>query len=79
MPSHTEEGCFSEWPVFAFAVDLGSIRSTSSPVVWVVGYVRDPALKYTTPAGSSQLRRPYYRTQYDNAVDVVRLMRSGVA
>ncbi|EPT04923.1 hypothetical protein FOMPIDRAFT_1057715 [Fomitopsis schrenkii] len=60
-----------DWPVFALAVDLGSISSTSSPVVWAVGYVRDPALNYTTPTGYAQPRHPYYRTQYDNAEDML--------
>ncbi|KAI1795669.1 hypothetical protein LXA43DRAFT_991614 [Ganoderma leucocontextum] len=58
--------------VFALAVDLGTIKSTSSPVTWSIGYVRDPSITYTTSTGAIQQRRPYYVTQYndiDNAID----------
>ncbi|KAI1795667.1 hypothetical protein LXA43DRAFT_731775 [Ganoderma leucocontextum] len=59
------------FPVFALAVDLGTIKSTASPVTWSVGYVRDPSITYTTATGAIQQRRPYYVTQYSNIGDVI--------
>ncbi|KAJ3568844.1 hypothetical protein NP233_g5444 [Leucocoprinus birnbaumii] len=40
------------WPGFAHATDLGTISSISQPdpVVWAVGLVRSPLLRYTGPA-----------------------------
>ncbi|PCH43429.1 DUF1793-domain-containing protein, partial [Wolfiporia cocos MD-104 SS10] len=60
-----------DYPAFAFAVDLGLIKSTANPVVWALGYVRNPAIEYTTPTGESQLRYPYWATQYSSVSDVV--------
>ncbi|KAM5545433.1 hypothetical protein V8D89_000471 [Ganoderma adspersum] len=58
-------------PVFALAVDLGTISATDSPVTWSVGFVRDPSILYTTAAGATQKRRPYYVTQYSKIEDVI--------
>ena len=63
------------YTVFGLAVDLGTIQSTSSPVTWSIGYVRDPAITYTTATGALQQRRPYYVTQYANISDVVSTCR----
>ncbi|KAM5540214.1 hypothetical protein V8D89_006033 [Ganoderma adspersum] len=57
--------------VFAFAVDLGTIQSTASPVTWSIGYVRDPSITYTMPGGAVQQRKPYYVTQYKSVEDAV--------
>ena len=62
---------FGTFTVFALAVDLGTIKSTTSPVTWSVGYVRDPSITYTTATGAIQQRRPYYVTQYKSIDDVV--------
>lgn len=51
-------------PVFAISVDLGKIQSTTSPVTWAVGYVRDPSIAYTAPDGTMQDLSPYYTTRY---------------
>ncbi|KAI8993903.1 DUF1793-domain-containing protein [Trametes punicea] len=50
--------------VFAIAVDLGEIQSTSAPVTWAVGYVRNPTIKYTTADGITENLSPYFVTQY---------------
>ncbi|KAM5534566.1 hypothetical protein V8D89_011770 [Ganoderma adspersum] len=61
------------FPVFALAVDLGTIKSTNdTPITWSVGYVRDPSIKYTTVTTATEQRRSYYVTQYadiDDAID----------
>ncbi|KAM5540211.1 hypothetical protein V8D89_006030 [Ganoderma adspersum] len=59
------------WSVCGFAVDLGTIQSTTSSITWSVGYVRDPSITYTAPGGAVQQRRPYYVTQYPAVEDVV--------
>ncbi|KAJ3555355.1 hypothetical protein NM688_g2626 [Phlebia brevispora] len=59
------------YPVFAMAVDLGTISSTSSPVMWAVGAVRDPAIGYTGFGGTEQYCRPYWSSQFKTAVDAV--------
>jgi len=63
-----------DFPVFGISVDLGSIQSTTSPIVWAVGYVRDPSINYTTGKGETQLRSPYYATQYSTIDDVVSMV-----
>ncbi|KAK7026403.1 hypothetical protein VNI00_015638 [Paramarasmius palmivorus] len=49
------------WPVFAFAKDLGTIKSTSQPVVWAVGYARTPVVRYSV---TSEELQPYWTTRY---------------
>lgn len=55
---------FSAGPAFAFAIDLGQIQSTSNPVAWTVGFVRDPSILYTAPNGATEQLRPYFVTKY---------------
>ncbi|CDO69210.1 hypothetical protein BN946_scf185042.g112 [Trametes cinnabarina] len=50
--------------VYAIAVDLGVIQSTSNPVTWAVGYVRNPTIQYTTADGITQKLSPYFVTKY---------------
>ncbi|KAK7461365.1 hypothetical protein VKT23_008542 [Stygiomarasmius scandens] len=47
--------------VFGISVDLGTITSTSEPVVWGLGLVRDPITTYPSASGSSlNSYRPYF-------------------
>ncbi|KAH9914014.1 uncharacterized protein B0H18DRAFT_887524 [Fomitopsis serialis] len=59
-----------DWPVFPISVDLGSVASLDSPVVWTVGYVRDPSISYTL-SGNTVSLRPYYTTQYPTTEDAL--------
>ncbi|KAJ3539023.1 hypothetical protein NM688_g6428 [Phlebia brevispora] len=59
------------FPVFAMAVDLGTISATSSPVMWALGMVRDPAVLYTGFGAIDQYCRPYWSSQFETAVDAV--------
>ncbi|KAK7470513.1 hypothetical protein VKT23_001939 [Stygiomarasmius scandens] len=53
------------WPVFAYAHDLGTVNSTSSdPVVYAVGSVRDPAIEYIVENGQLQNRSLYFWNQF---------------
>lgn len=51
-------------------MDFGSVSSAQEPVVWAVGYVRNPSIQYTL-SGEVTTLQPYYTTQYSNATDVV--------
>ncbi|KAK7045322.1 hypothetical protein VNI00_007571 [Paramarasmius palmivorus] len=55
------------FPVFAFANDLGLISSTSQPVVWAIGYVHIPVIRYS-PASEGLGLQPYWTTRY-RAID----------
>jgi hypothetical protein len=55
------------FPVFAISRDLGTVKTTQTPVVWTVGYTTDPAIKYTDLSGAPPISRSlYYKTQYSN-------------
>ncbi|KAH9913166.1 uncharacterized protein B0H18DRAFT_941756 [Fomitopsis serialis] len=58
------------WPVFPISVDLGSVASLDSPVVWAIGYVRDPSISYAL-SGNTESLRPYYTTQYPTTEDAL--------
>ncbi|KAG9314826.1 hypothetical protein JVU11DRAFT_3920 [Chiua virens] len=48
-----------DWPVFAFAQDLGTVSGTSDVVVFTIGHVRDPAVEYIIAGGVYQARSLY--------------------
>ena len=63
----------SNWPVFAFAHDLGLVSTTkTSPVVYNIGYVRDPLVQFLNVPNANSLRGAYYLTRYTNVSDMVR-------
>lgn len=59
------------WPVFAFAHDLGAVIATTIPVVVSVGHVRDPAIQYIISAGALQNRSSYFFSQFSDPLDAV--------
>ena len=68
---YDKPGMDSDELVFAFSVDLGSTQGTPDPVVWAVGFVRNPSILYTTPSGGNQERVPYYVTKYGDISEAV--------
>ncbi|GJE94471.1 hypothetical protein PsYK624_106410 [Phanerochaete sordida] len=56
--------------VFAISMDLGEVTTTTDPVVWAVGMVRDPAVQAVTATGAQETRSPYWRTT-GTAVDML--------
>ncbi|KAL1945995.1 hypothetical protein VTO73DRAFT_1997 [Trametes versicolor] len=50
--------------LFGISADLGQIQSTSSPVVWAFGVVRNPSIGYTSVDKMTQDLSPYYVTRY---------------
>ncbi|KZT68277.1 hypothetical protein DAEQUDRAFT_337507 [Daedalea quercina L-15889] len=61
--NNTFRNITDDWPIFPISINLGSVASPSTPVVWTVGYVRDPSISYTLSGQTTSLR-PYYTTQY---------------
>ncbi|EKM77071.1 hypothetical protein AGABI1DRAFT_43976 [Agaricus bisporus var. burnettii JB137-S8] len=61
------------WPVFSFAIDLGSVAPNNQPdsVVWALGLVRDPLVNYATTNPTYQNRTGYYWSTYRNIDDVI--------
>ncbi|KAL0057444.1 hypothetical protein AAF712_015915 [Marasmius tenuissimus] len=60
----------SNWPVLAYAFDLGNITSTTSPTVLSLGLVRDPVVSYSTSLNKND-RSPYFRTRFDEVGEAV--------
>ncbi|KAL5533549.1 hypothetical protein ACEPAG_9 [Sanghuangporus baumii] len=53
------------------AVDIGSVSSTSEPVAYALGVVRDPAIRYTNDLVQIEERSSYYWSQFTNIHDVI--------
>ncbi|KAF8874079.1 hypothetical protein BD779DRAFT_1630406 [Infundibulicybe gibba] len=61
----------NNWPVFAFSMDVGSISEISTPIVWALGVVRDPTIRYAAGDGSTQQRSSFFWTQYSTIGDAI--------
>lgn len=65
-----------DWPVFAFAHNLGTVSATSSePVVFSVGHVRDPVIEYIIANNALQDRSYLFWTQFTSVADVVSFVK----
>ncbi len=64
------------WPVFAFAHDLGSVRAATTPTVFAIGHVRDPAVQYITANNGRQNRSYYFWTRFSSVASAVCSKRS---
>jgi hypothetical protein len=58
------------FPVFGFAHDLGVISAASTPVLFSVGHIHDPALSFETSVGL-QNRSSYFWSKYSTATDLI--------
>ena len=61
----------SPFNTLGIAVDIGTVSSTSEPVVYALGVVRDPAIRYTNGLVQIEERSSYYWSQFTNIHDVV--------
>ncbi|KAA1466346.1 DUF1793-domain-containing protein [Dentipellis sp. KUC8613] len=61
----------NDWPVFAFAHNLGSITQASAPVVFAVGHVRDPAIQYIVAGNTLQNRSLYFWSRFASVADAI--------
>ncbi|KAH0587707.1 hypothetical protein H2248_006471 [Termitomyces sp. 'cryptogamus'] len=59
------------WPVFGLAHDLGHISGPTAPIVFSVGHVRDPVIRYTSPGGGIQARSLYFWSHFLDIHDVI--------
>ncbi len=62
------------WPVFAFAHDLGTVTSTTDPIVFTVGHVRDPVVQYAIVGGATENRSSYFWTKFASFPDAVSVL-----
>ncbi len=58
------------WPVMAYALDLGNITQTSRSMVFALGLVRDPVVRYMKD-GMFQSRSSLWWTRWSSIGDVV--------
>ncbi|TFK43420.1 DUF1793-domain-containing protein [Crucibulum laeve] len=61
----------NNWPVFGLAHDLGSVTSSTAPVVFSVGHLRDPAIKYIVAGGATQARSSYFWSQFSSPAALI--------
>jgi hypothetical protein len=66
----------NDWPVFAYAIDFGSVTSTpaDAPALFAVGHTRDKIVQYITPGGSGGTitqRAPYWQTGFNSVQQMV--------
>ncbi|KAJ7228524.1 hypothetical protein GGX14DRAFT_554614 [Mycena pura] len=61
----------NNWPVFGLAHDLGSVTTASTPVVFSVGHVRNPALEYIVAGGALQNRNLYFMNEFSTTAAVI--------
>ncbi|TFK55924.1 DUF1793-domain-containing protein [Heliocybe sulcata] len=60
------------WPVFGLAHDLGTVgTAATSPVLYSVGHVRDPAIQYIVSGGALQSRSVYFWSQYSTVASAI--------
>lgn len=60
-----------DWPVFGFAKDLGTVTTATTPVVFSVGLVRDPAVEYIVANNAYQARSLYFWSSYSSVAAAV--------
>ncbi|KAL5508744.1 hypothetical protein ACEPAG_4723 [Sanghuangporus baumii] len=57
--------------ILSLSVDLGSVSSTSEPIAFALGVVRDPVIQYTNRLAQIEERSAYYWSQFANIQDVI--------
>ncbi|KAK0206362.1 DUF1793-domain-containing protein, partial [Desarmillaria ectypa] len=67
----------NNWPVFALASDLGSVSSSTGPLVFAIGHIRDPAISYIVANNGRQDRNLYFWSQYPDAVSLIEAFLQG--
>ncbi|KAL1713409.1 hypothetical protein EV715DRAFT_277316 [Schizophyllum commune] len=60
-----------DWPVMAFAYDLGTVKDESEEVVWAIGLARDRIMQLGDESGE-QIRYPYFLSRYNTTSDAFR-------
>ncbi|KIY46672.1 DUF1793-domain-containing protein [Fistulina hepatica ATCC 64428] len=60
-----------DWPVFAFAHDLGDVTESSEPIVVSVGLLRDPVVEYIIANDAIQDRSLYLWSEYSSSQEII--------
>jgi Domain of unknown function (DUF5127) len=63
-----------QWPVFAFAMDMGNFTGPTQPWVISVGHVREPAVQYIVAGNGRQDRSLYFWSAFATVAGAVRLV-----
>ncbi|KAF9792015.1 hypothetical protein BJ322DRAFT_1102550 [Thelephora terrestris] len=62
----------NNWPTVAFAHNLWTVLSTKTPpIVYTVGYIRDPLVQFPNLSNVNNLRGPYYLTRFNSISDMI--------
>ncbi|KAJ6498035.1 hypothetical protein C8R47DRAFT_1261015 [Mycena vitilis] len=64
-------GISDSWPVFGLAKDLGNVGTTSASVLFSIGNVREPAIKYVLAGNAKEERSLYFWSKYSTFNDVI--------
>ncbi|KAF8493583.1 hypothetical protein JB92DRAFT_3084946 [Gautieria morchelliformis] len=64
-------GLNGNFPLFSISTDLGMVTASSSPVVFALGLIRDPAIRTTSAAGQSEERSLYFWSEFPSAFDAM--------
>ena len=64
----------SPFDVVSLSQDLGVISSQSDPVVFAIGVVRDPVIKFVNQNIQDEDRSAYYWSSFSSIHDVVRIL-----
>ncbi|KLO07007.1 DUF1793-domain-containing protein [Schizopora paradoxa] len=67
----TSHAINSPWDMWGFVVNLGNITEVSSPVVSMVGVIRDPSIQFTQLSGNVAFRSSYYRLNFSTPLEIV--------
>ena len=64
----------SPFDVVSLSQDLGVVSSQSDPVVFAIGVVRDPVIKFVNQNIQDENRSAYYWSSFSSIHDVVRIL-----
>ncbi|KAI9927911.1 hypothetical protein AWENTII_012429 [Aspergillus wentii] len=60
----------SEWPVFGFAINLGSVGSSSASALFTIGLAQNDAIQYSGPSGTNAVPS-LWKSYYNNDLDAL--------
>ncbi|KAM5545917.1 hypothetical protein V8D89_000043 [Ganoderma adspersum] len=61
----------TNWPIFAFAHDFGTVTDPATPVVYSIGNSRKNAVQYITLNNGRQVQSSYFWTRFSTMADAI--------
>lgn len=61
----------NDWPVFGLSHDLGTVTTATTPVIFSVGHIRDPAINYIVANDATQARNLYFWSKFSTPAALV--------